>query len=195
MDPHSSNSPASDPVPSIERRTLRVVAAVLPRSLRQRQIHEWQDHLTCTRENGGDTRRELLSLARSTAPIAWNAHIPRYRRVSLHLLAATTVAALLFWTPGNPGSNETIPTVAENAAILPPPPPLPQSGSDDLLTAIADFVRREPIVVQRVLALDLAGSLAAEVDAVRRLTNELFGLDYSPAKIKTYLRRLGTPAG
>jgi hypothetical protein len=79
----------------------------------------------------------------------------------------------------------------------PPPPPPPESGSCrlDLLTVIVNFIRRQPAVVQRLLALDVPRTLAAEIDAVRRLIRELFGLDCGSAEIETYLRGLGGPAG
>jgi len=73
--------------------------------------------------------------------------------------------------------------------------PRPVSCSNDLLTVIINFVRRQPAVVQRLLALDVPATLAAEIDAVRRLIRELFGLDCSSAEIETSLRGLGRPAG
>jgi hypothetical protein len=71
----------------------------------------------------------------------------------------------------------------------------PTDCSTDLLTAIANFVRREVVVVQRVLALDLPAGLAAEVDAVRRLIRELFGLDCARDQIEAQVRRLDAHGG
>jgi hypothetical protein len=71
----------------------------------------------------------------------------------------------------------------------------PTDCSTDLLTAIANFVRREVVVVQRVLALDLPAGLAAEVDAVRRLIRELFGLDCAREQIEAQVRRLDAAGG
>jgi hypothetical protein len=167
MHPRSSNNPLNDPAPSFERRTLSILAAVLPRSARQRQIHEWRDHLACTHESGGDTRRELLSLARSTAPIAWNAHVPRYLRVGLNLLAAAAAATLLLWTAGSSDPSEPVPTVTEDAATL----------SKGLVTTLDDFLRRG----------SAPPTITAEVNAIWRLCKDLFELDCTRAEIRKHL--------
>jgi hypothetical protein len=98
--------------------------------------------------------------------------------------------------PTTTGSSE-VPTEPEPIVYARPPPPPPEADSCrlDLLTVIVNFVRRQPAVVQRLLALDVPRTLAAEIDAVRRLIRELFGLDCGSAEIETYLRGLGGPAG
>ena len=93
MDRRSSHNAEEDRSPSFEPRALNVLASLLPRSVRQRQIHEWRDHLDCTRENNGSTRHELLSLVRSATAIAWTTAIAPFMRVSLApLLTAITLA-------------------------------------------------------------------------------------------------------
>jgi hypothetical protein len=73
-----------------------VLAALLPRCERQRQLHEWQDQLDCTRATNGDLRRELIELIRSAPAIAWTT-MPYALRVSLAALASAMIATLLFW--------------------------------------------------------------------------------------------------
>jgi hypothetical protein len=90
MDLQSSLSP-EDLAPWVERQTLRVLGSFLPRSVRARQIHEWQDQLECTRATNGDLRRELLQLVRSTPSIAWTA-VPSLLRMSLPPLAVAMMA-------------------------------------------------------------------------------------------------------
>jgi CHASE3 domain sensor protein len=92
-----------DRAPWLEQQTLRVLGALLPRSVRHRQIHEWQDQLDCTRATNGNPRRELIELVRSAAPITWLA-MPWALRISLPPLVTAMIAALLLW-PATPGSN------------------------------------------------------------------------------------------
>jgi hypothetical protein len=87
----------------LEQQTLRVLGSLLPRSVRHRQIHEWQDQLDCTRATNGNPRRELIELVRSAAPITWLA-MPWALRFSLPPLVTAMIAALLLW-PATPGSN------------------------------------------------------------------------------------------
>jgi len=101
-------------------------------------------------------------------------------------------------SPPTPPPGDADPTPAPNPPVEPRPPPStprPTSCSNDLLTVIINFVRRQFVVVQRLLELDVPGTLAAEIDAVRRLIRELFGLDCSSAEIETSLRGLGGRAG
>jgi hypothetical protein len=100
MDHQSSISPEEDLAPWYERQTLRMLASVLPRSVRRRQIHEWQDQLDCTRATNGDLRRELMQVVRSAPSIAWTA-IPSFLRVSLPSLATAMMAALVLWPAGH----------------------------------------------------------------------------------------------
>jgi hypothetical protein len=93
--------------------------------------------------------------------------------------------------------------------VTPVPEPSPVVGSGDtptlpsqpgacstgLLTAIVNFVRRQGGVVERLLALDVPGTVATEVDAVRRLIRELFGLDCGRDEIEVQVRRVGATAG
>jgi hypothetical protein len=98
----STSSPEEDLAPWVERQTLRMLGLVLPRSIRRRQIHEWQDQLDCTRADNGDSRRELIELVRSSAPIVWTAS-PAVVRVSLPPLLTALMAMLLIW-PASPAS-------------------------------------------------------------------------------------------
>lgn len=98
-----TSSPEEDLAPWVERQTLRMLGLVLPRSIRRRQIHEWQDQLDCTRADNGDSRRELIELVRSAAPIVWTAS-PAVVRVSLPPLLTALMAMLLLW-PASPASN------------------------------------------------------------------------------------------
>jgi hypothetical protein len=82
---------------------LRLLVAVLPASMRERQMHEWEDHLECARDRDGDSRHALMALARATPAMAWNARVPVYLRISLLPLAAAMAAALVFW-PGGPAA-------------------------------------------------------------------------------------------
>jgi hypothetical protein len=77
---------------------LTMLGALLPRSVRRRQIHEWQDQLECTRATSGNPRRELIQLVRSAAPLAWTA-LPSFLRVSLPPLAVAMMATLLLGPP------------------------------------------------------------------------------------------------
>jgi AAA domain-containing protein len=93
---------------------------------------------------------------------------------------------------GNAGSGPPSPVTPPSSGDTPTTPTAgqPTGCSTDLLTAVLNFVRRQVVVLQRVLALDLAAGLAAEVDAVRRLLRELFGLDCARDQIETQVRRL-----
>jgi hypothetical protein len=99
MDHHSRTSGTEEFRPWLEQRTLKVLGSFLPRSVRRRQIHEWQDQLDCTRATNGGPRRELLQLVRSTPSIAWTG-APSLLRVSLPALAAAIMAALILWPAG-----------------------------------------------------------------------------------------------
>ena len=93
---HSSNSPHEDVVPWLERQTLKALGWCLPRAVRRRQIHEWQDHLDCTRATSGGVGHELMQVVRSAPSIAWTA-LPSALRVSLPALMTAIMAALALW--------------------------------------------------------------------------------------------------
>lgn len=110
MDHPSSNSSDKNHAPWLERQTLRLLGAFLPRSVRQRQIYEWQDQLYCTRATSGDVRRELVQVVRSTPSIAWTATSP-VLRIGLPSIAVATMAALALWPAGH------IPSPTDDYAI------------------------------------------------------------------------------
>jgi hypothetical protein len=91
-----------------------------------------------------------------------------------------------------PGGEE--PVVVGSGDLSPPLPSQPTGCSTDLLTAIINFVRRQMVVVQRVLELDVPGGLQAEVDAVARLVRELFGLDCGRDQIEAQVRGVAATA-
>jgi hypothetical protein len=98
MDQRSLSSPDEDLAPRVERQTLRLLGSMLPRSVRARQIHEWQDQLDCTRATNGDPRHELLQLVRSTPSIAWTVHwrgVSRCVRAVRQLAPASVRAPVL----------------------------------------------------------------------------------------------------
>jgi hypothetical protein len=94
--------------------------------------------------------------------------------------------------PGPPGQ-QLVPVVPSDYGSLPTNPPT--ECSTGLLAAIINFVRRQGGVLERVVELDLPGGLAAEVDAVRRLLRELFGLDCGRDEIEAQVRRVAATAG
>jgi Thrombospondin type 3 repeat len=94
---------------SFERRTIKVFGYLVPRSMRRRQIHEWRDHMDCTRENNERFRRELLSLLRSAAAIAWIMRIAPVMRISLVSLV-TAIAVTLLPLPWRPAPTSQTPT-------------------------------------------------------------------------------------
>jgi hypothetical protein len=93
-------------------------------------------------------------------------------------------------TPGAEG-----PVLVGSGDPSPLLPSQPTDCSTDLLTAIINFVRRQMVVVQRVLELDVPGGVQAEVDAVARLIRELFGLDCGHDEIEAQVRRVAATAG
>ncbi|HEV3483886.1 MAG TPA: hypothetical protein VG106_00660, partial [Vicinamibacterales bacterium] len=99
MDRHFSTSVKEVSVPWVERQTLKTLGRFLPRAARERQIHEWQDQLECTRAVNGDLGRELMQMVRSTPSLAWTA-VPSVFRVSLPPLATAIMAALILWPAG-----------------------------------------------------------------------------------------------
>lgn len=117
MDHRSSISQEEDHAPRFERQTLRMLGLVLPPSVRRRQIHEWQDQLDCTRATNGDSRRELIELVRSAAPIAWTAS-PAFVRVILPPLVTAMMATLLLWPAGPASYSAILEGPASYSAIL-----------------------------------------------------------------------------
>jgi hypothetical protein len=108
MNHRASSSPQHERVSCWERATLKALGLLLPRSARRRQLHEWRDHLDCTRAINGDLRHELLELARSAPAIA-SATIPSVLRISLPALATAMIASLLLWP--------TLPTGQRSVAV------------------------------------------------------------------------------
>lgn len=88
-----------------------------------------------------------------------------------------------------------VPNVSSGDPDPPGKPPPPTRCSTDLLTAIANFLRRQGPVVERLLALDVPSTLEAEVDAVVRLLRELFGLDCGRDEVTAQVRALHATAG
>jgi hypothetical protein len=100
--------------------------------------------------------------------------------------------------PPPPPPDPPPPPVVGSGPPPAPPPPIetpPSACSTGLLTAIVNFVRRQGAVVERLLALDVPGTVAKEVDAVRRLIRELFGLDCGRDEIEVQVLRVGATAG
>jgi hypothetical protein len=90
----------------VERQTLRLLGSLLLRAVRQRQIHEWQDQLECTRATDGNPRRELFQVIRSSPSIAWTA-VPSPLRISLPPLATAMLATLLLWPAKHPPPDQS----------------------------------------------------------------------------------------
>lgn len=95
--------------------------------------------------------------------------------------------------PGNRPPEQPVPVSPSDYTL--PTDPSPTGCSTDLLTAIINFVRRQMVVVQRVLELDVPGGVQAEVDAVGRLIRELFGLDCGHDEIEAQVGRVAATAG
>lgn len=100
----SSNNASGSEATRLERRTLGVLGAFMPRSVRCRQLRDWRDFLEDTRNEGGSVRRELAQFASATPVIAWRAG-PPLLRIALPPLALSLAAALLLWPSQLPDPN------------------------------------------------------------------------------------------